>query len=151
MSRTHTKNYSKDFNKSVDYEKDVDIDVKVETSQEHETKLRVDKDINVDIDVDVDLDLDGNSAVLAGHSESVSDKWMLVSDNTFGGSDSMNKSWVTTDTFVFNSADSKLGSNLIANGYADGTKSYAELVYTFNFDDKGLTEIIVEGEAHGVH
>ena len=143
------KDWKWDFDKEVDYDKDVDIHVDVDVEQHHKTTLYVDKDIDVDIDVDVKLDLDGNSAVLSGHAESIGKDWVLVSTNQFAGLDSTDQSMVSTETLVANMAG-ELGGRLAADGIADGKKSYAELVYTFNFDEKGLTEIIVEGEAHGV-
>ena len=144
------KDWKWDFDKEVDYDKDVDIDVDVNVAQHHKTDVYVKKDIDVDIDVDIDLDLDGNSAFLSGHAEAIGKGTFLASVNEFGGLDSTDVSWVKTDTIAFDKYENP-AANLMADGFADGKKSYAELVYTFNFDEKGLTEIIVEGEAHGVY
>ena len=151
------KKHHKDFKKKVEYEKDVDVDVHVNVKQAHETVVRVDKDIDKNIDVDVDVKLSGNHAELDGHAEAVSKEYFLDSINIFTAKDSDDTSTVFTQTGVYSkdyNAETKeghLGSTLIGDGMADGKHSYAELAYSFNFDEKGLTEIIIHGEAHGIH
>ena len=142
----------KNFDREVDYDKEVDIDVDVKVKQDHETVVRVDKDINKDIDVDVDVDLDGNHFELDGHAQVVdkSGKWFIDSINDGKALDSNDSSSVMTQTSIY-TKDSGYLSTLSANGLADGKHSYAELAYTFNFDEKGLTEIIVHMEGHGLH
>lgn len=144
------KKHKWDFKKKVEYDKDVEVDVDVSVKQAHETTVKVDKDIRKDIDVKVDVDLSGNHAELDGHAEAVSKDYFLDSINIFTAKDSDDTSSVFTQTGIYDK-EGNLGSTLIGDGMADGKHSYAELAYTFNFDEKGLTEIIVHGEAHGIH
>lgn len=150
------KDKHKDINRDIEYDKNVDIDVDVNVKQSHETNVTVNKDIDKDIDVDVNVDLDGNHFELDGHTQVVQSKeggvkWHVDSYNVGSALDSTDTSTVGTQTFLYTKDDPALLSTLKADGTADGKHSYAELAYTFNFDEKGFTEIIVHMEGHGLH